>query len=326
MIKKYKTHTAFTMIELIFVIVVMGIIGKFGVEFIAQAYRGFISSSINNKLQTDTSTALEFVATRLQYRIKASTIARETNAAITPQFTLLSDYFNATAPIIEWIGADIDGFRGTTAPIWSGVIDLNASVSSNAGLFSLATNTAQVNTLISTLSNAAAVQNDMAIYFVNPDALPSADGWGWDANTTVFDNQNTLVNGSPLNIHPVKSSAGNANIFIPMRSDGVTNSFAGVTAYEYYQLAWSAYAIGINNWNAATSTGTLTLWYDYQPWKGERYTDNTTKSSTIMDNVSSFRFIASGSIVKVQICVKSTIVDGDNDTGGYSLCKEKTIF
>jgi len=41
-----KTRAAFTMIELIFVIVVMGIIGKFGVEFLAQAYKSFIFSSV----------------------------------------------------------------------------------------------------------------------------------------------------------------------------------------------------------------------------------------------------------------------------------------
>ncbi len=80
------------MIELIFVIVIMGIIGKFGVEFLAQAYRSFISTTVNHNLQSSSASAVEFVSTRLQHRIKASTIARETNASIVPQFTLLSDY------------------------------------------------------------------------------------------------------------------------------------------------------------------------------------------------------------------------------------------
>ena len=104
MLKQNKNRKAFTMIELIFVIVIMGILSKFGVEFIAQAYQSFINSHINNTLQAQSATAIEFVSTRLQYRIKASTIARETNATIIPQFTRLSDYTNATAPIIEWVG------------------------------------------------------------------------------------------------------------------------------------------------------------------------------------------------------------------------------
>jgi len=318
---KIKKRTAFTMIELVFVIIVMGIIGKFGVEFLAQAYRSFISTSVNHTLQSNSSAAVEFVATRLQHRIKASTVARETNATISPQFSLLSDYYNKTAPIIEWIGADIDGIRDGTLPLWSGVIDLNSTISNATQLFSPATDTSTINTLIQSLSHAAAIQNDMAIYFVNPDAVPDVNRWGWDANVTRFDLQ------SNVNIHPVISNAGNVGDFLPVTSDpAVGNSFSGVTAYEYYQLAWTAYAVGINDWNAGTGTGTLTLWYDYQPWKGERYTSATTKSATIMENVSSFRFIASESVVKIQVCVKSFIVNGDADDGGYSICKEKTVF
>ncbi len=44
-----------------------------------------------------------------------------------------------------------------------------------------------------------------------------------------------------------------------------------------------------------------------------------------MENVSTFRFKSVGSVIKIQVCVKSDIIDG-NAAGGYSLCKEKTIF
>ena len=42
---------AFSMLELIFVIVILGVLSKFGVEFLAQAYNNFIFSKINNTLQ-----------------------------------------------------------------------------------------------------------------------------------------------------------------------------------------------------------------------------------------------------------------------------------
>jgi len=324
-IKHNKKRNAFTMIELIFVIVVMGIIGKFGVEFLAQAYRSFISTNVNHTLQSNSASAVEFVATRLQHRIKASTIARETNASINPPFSLLSDYYNGTAPILEWIAVDVDGFRGDTLPFWSGVIDLNQSISDNTQLFSPATDTSEVDTLIQALSGAGAIQNDMALYFVDPDAIPTADNWGWDANTTRFDTQTDVY------IHPVRRNGGNNQQFLPVTSNpAVGNSFSGVTAYEYYQLAWTAYAVGINDWNPGTGTGTLTLWYDYQPWKGDTYLlqadGSSTKSAVIMEDVSSFRFIASEAVVKIQVCVKSMIIDGNADDGGYSICKEKTVF
>jgi len=314
MLKHTKNRHAFTMIELVFVIIIMGIIGKFGVEFLAQTYKSFIYSSINNKLQSNSATAVEFVSTRLQRRIKASTIARETNASIPKQFTLLADYYKATAPILEWIGVDTEGFRGKSLPYWSGIIDLNSSVSTTNKLHSPATDTSKIDALIKILANdTTSGMSDAAIYFVNPDALASADGWGWDANTTAFDLQ------SNVQIHPVKIGA-NVNDFVPVKSNGVANNFDGVDAYEFYQLAWSAYAVGIDDWNATKGSGTLTMWYNYQPWKGERYTDGDT--ATVMDSVSSFRFIASDSVVKIQVCVKSDLVKNEE----YSICKEKTVF
>jgi prepilin-type N-terminal cleavage/methylation domain-containing protein len=83
-----KNRKAFTMIELIFVIVIMAILAKFGVEFVAQSYSSFINSQINNELQSNSATAVEFVATRLQHRIKPSAIAREDDGTFTP----LKDY------------------------------------------------------------------------------------------------------------------------------------------------------------------------------------------------------------------------------------------
>ncbi len=319
-----KKHLkAFTMIELIFVIVIMGIIGKFGTEFLAEAYKSFIYSSINNRLQANSATAVEFVSKRLQYRIKASTIARESNG----NFTLLSNYYNATAPVLEWIGSDVDGFRGNSdggagvpnLPNWSGVIDLNLSVSDSTKLFSPATDTGKIDALIKILSNdATSGMSDVAIYFVNPDAIQdtAVDRWGWDANASKFDTQ------SNVQIHPVDIGA-NVHTFLPVKSDGTPNDFTGVTAFEYYQLAWSAYAVGISDWNATTQSGTLTLWSNYQPWKGESYNVEGTPT-TIMQGVSSFRFIATESVVKVQVCVNSDLLKDED--GEYSVCKEKTVF
>lgn len=304
---------AFTMLELIFVIVIMGIIGKFGVEFLAQSYQSFISSSVNNRLQSNSATAVEFVSSRLQYRIKPSTIAREDNAS----YTLLSEYYNTTANVLEWIGTDIEGFRGDALPHWSGVIDLNTTVTNAANLRSPGTNTGNLDTMINILSNGDAGVNDAAIYFVNPDAIITAEDWGWDANASKFDTQ------ADVQIHPINSTA-TVTDFIPVTwSSGaaVVNNFTGVDASEYYQLAWSAYAVGINDWNVTSGTGTLTMWYNYQPWKGERY-DLDANSTVIMEGVSSFRFISSDSVVKIQVCVKSDLLADEE----YSVCKEKTVF
>ncbi|OHD86185.1 MAG: hypothetical protein A2Y52_04415 [Sulfuricurvum sp. RIFCSPLOWO2_02_43_6] len=54
--------SAFTLLELIFVIVVIGILSKFGIELLAQAYKSFIFSSINNPLQANGAMAVETIA------------------------------------------------------------------------------------------------------------------------------------------------------------------------------------------------------------------------------------------------------------------------
>jgi len=296
-------RAAFTLLELIFVIVIMGILAKFGIELLSQAYKSFIFSSINNRLQSQSEAAVETIASRLQYRIKDSVIAREQDG----DFFALAGYTADNAPVLEWVATDIDGFRGDSAllPHWSGVIDLDLSDANT--LVSPGTDTTALNTLIGVLSHGSGTSiNNAAIYFVGSDS--DINNYGWSGAAPLAD-QNTSV------MHRINAGA-NVNEFV----SGIAGvNFSGVDVYEYYQLAWTAYAVGITDYNATgNDTGTLTLWYDYQPWEGENYDDG--KSAVLMDNVSTFQFKAVGSILKIQVCVKDDLVEE------YSLCKEKTVF
>ena len=284
-----KIRNAFTMIELVFVIVIMGILGKFGVEFLAQAYNNFIFSKVNNTLQSDGEAAVEFISNRLQYRIKDSIIARK---ASDNSFTALASASDSNYTILEWIGTDIDGFRGSTdnnyTPNWSGIADLD--LSSNMKIYSPDTNISKINSFIKNLSNSGSDLNDSAIYFVGSSS-DIVNGYGWSGAIT---DQNQTM-------HPIIGGTTFAS------NDG---NFSEI--YEYYKLAWSAYAV------VHSSDGNLTLYYDYQPWNGEVYSNG--KSSLLMQNVDTFQFMAVGSLVKIQVCVNTSLVED------YSLCKEKTIY
>lgn len=286
-------RSAFTMLELIFVIVIMGIIGKFGVEFLAQSYRQFIFSSINNRLQSNSAMAVELISAKLQNRIKDSVIARQ--AGVTFQ-ALAGSTLGDNADVLEWVGADMEGFRGETKPLWSAVIDLDISDANQ--LTSPETNTTAINTLIGDLSYGGSGVNDAALYFIGSNT--DINGFGYNG---VIADQNQVM-------HPIKSVAGNADRFAP--NTGV-NTFSGVDIYEYYKLAWTAYAV------VHTADGNLTLYYDYQPWQGENYAAG--KSALLMQDVSTFRFRSIGSVVKIQVCVKSNLTGEE-----YSICKEKTVF
>jgi prepilin-type N-terminal cleavage/methylation domain-containing protein len=67
--------------------------------------------------------------------------------------------------------------------------------------------------------------------------------------------------------------------------------------------------------------GQLWLYYNFQPWLGETYMDGN--KTLLMQNVATFRYIALGSLIKVQLCISDANLSG---IGGYAVCKEKTIF
>ena len=299
---------AFTMIELVFVIVIMGILSKFGIEFLVQAYHNYIFSKINNELQANAEMAVETIAARLQFRIKDSVIARKSSDNT---FEAIQSASGDDYDILEWVGSDEEGFRGDLnatpiLPNWSGIIDLDDS---NATLLSSPeTNTTAENDLIKILSHNGSDINDSALYFIGSNS--NKNKYGWNIPHAAFTDQSKAM-------HPIKTDT-NRSIFIPK-----VGTFSGEDVYEYYKLAWTAYAVGIDDWNATgNNTGTLKLWYDYQPWNGENYNSTNTKVAIIMQNVSTFKFRAIGSVMKIQVCVKSDLVEDEK----YSLCKEKTVF
>jgi type II secretory pathway pseudopilin PulG len=299
-----KKRTAFTMLELIFVIIIMGIIGKFGVSFLAQAYKSFIFSQVNNTLQSNSEIAVETIAARLQYRIKDSVIARvsKTTAPVA-----LADAIGSNYTVLEWVGIAEESRRGMSTggatpylPDWSGIIDLDAG--NKNILISPQTDTSRINSMISDLNNSSTTVDDAAIYFIGANTNVQT-GYGW--NGALLNQQGAM--------HPIKRVAGQNDAFTSSIA-GV--DFSGIDIYEYYLLSWTAYAIV---YEAGTDNkGTLRLYYDYQPWKGEKMTDG--KNTILMENVSTFQFTSIGSIMKIQVCTKTDLVED------YSLCKEKTVF
>jgi len=317
MIKHSKK--AFTMLELLFVIVIMGILAKFGISFLTQAYRNFIFSSINNKLQAKSASAVEMISKKLEHRIKESIIYRNPDKGNSDvNFKPLKSGTDENATVLEWIGADIEGYRVGN---WSGVVDLNNGDSNATRITAIETNTTKIDNLIKILSDNNSTVNDAAIYFTGTYPL---DEWGWDGNVTKFDEQDKV------DIHPIRksTSAGEENMFYPINGHGVDNNFTNVSAKEYYKLAWTAYAVSLEDYNVSDNNGTnmgdLYLYYNYQPWEGEQYDDTGigVKKVLLQNQVSSFQFTAAGSLIKIQVCSKDILIKDEE----YSICKEKTVY
>ena len=303
---KNNHKKAFSLLELVFVIVIMGILAKFGVEFLAQAYNSFIFTKINHNLQSRSESAVEFITKRLEYRIKRSVISRNTTGGYPGVFNYLSDttLSDDNATVLEWIAMDNDGFRGNVAPLWTGVIDLNSSNATR--LISPGTNlnatSAQIN-LLSYTNGATA--NNTAIYFIN--SYITTNPWGYGGIIT--DQNQTL--------HPINFAVANPTQILPKAGTG---DFSGREVFEYYQLAWTAYAVELGDYNDTTHLGNLYFYYDYRPWEGQNYRTNG-KKVLLAEKINTFRFRSAGSLIKVQVCAKSDLTGEE-----YALCKEKTVY
>lgn len=316
---------AFTFMEMVFVLAILGIIAKFGVEFLAQAYRNYLHQKITNRLANTSSSAVEFIAKRLQYRIRSSVIVRKQGVNTPIGLEGLSSD-NEAYTILEWIGYDIDGFRGdgntTTKPLWSGVIDKNISLhSGDSYLSSPDTNLTVLNGLIYAQSGNTTTVSDAALFLYNADSdINSSFGWyGGDGNLS---EQNLTYA-----MHPIMLNATiGDDKFAPAASSTFTNLFKNIREKgrwgdSRYKLSWSAYAVEHN-----TTSGDLVFWYNFQPWQGEKYTDGN--SSLIMNHVNTFKMIQVEGVIKIQVCTTNDDMNGTGtmNIGGFALCKEKTIY
>jgi len=107
------------MLELIFVIIIVGILAKFGTDLYLQIYEGYARSLYINELQTKSAAAIQTLANRLRYRIKDSlgtTTMTSTSAG--------------------WQGLDIDSWRDGS---WSGIIDIDNAGTDSSSLVSPST-------------------------------------------------------------------------------------------------------------------------------------------------------------------------------------------
>jgi len=306
-----RIHKAFTMIELIFVIIVLGIVASISSEIIVQVYKSFIIQRAAHKASIKSELTINQIANRLLYRIDLSMIARKPGqtgiiegtdvypASEVPITGLTNvDVFTA----MEWIAYDNDGFTQSKQPAWSGFSDL--SLSTYDDIITTGSKLTNETTILNNLAGAAA--SNPAIIF------------------------NTLFYRTAKTYDTLCMYKTNGCIFPVTISNDTNLSFAGgdrvagqMEYSEFYTLAASAYAIvpennstvnGITVWD-------LVLYSNYQPWLGENYSTHGTPS-LLARNVSVFRFKQELNSVRVKICTIARL----NQTEQISTCKEKSVI
>lgn len=312
------------MIEVVMVIIILGIVSSIGAELIANVYKNYILQRATHRAGLKTELAALQIANLLSYRIPWSTIAR--NPADLSDSILVTDPTHATDTthiLLEWIGTDADGFGTDIPPPWNGFCDIGASSQS-----SIKTPGSKLSLASSVMSNLSGTEVSLgtstqhpAIFFHDHENL-----YSYDAATSVRKYYDPLQCMGLV-------SADRSCISTVQRSDDETLSFSYMGSTdkklitEHYKLAWTAYSI----FQEARGDGKydLKLCYNYQPWENERLSNDSNHRpvcpgtlSTIVTNVSVFKFAESGSTFRFKICAQENIGEDYN----VSICKEKAVI
>jgi len=290
---------AFTLVEMVFVIVVLGIVAAIGSSIIAKIYESYIYSRSINELQTKTELSLTQISKYLSFRVKNSIIARKSPT----KFISLSDA-NDSYKILEWIGYDNESFEGNSSgPGWSGFVDLDSSETNKSQIKTSGSQLLYSEWIISALSN-----NEVNISLPNSSAAIIFDGLPADFNVSQY-GWNNGGNEQHNYVFRIQRSGNDVLKFIENKPSII---------YEHYKLTWSAYALVPNP--LVGSDVNLTLYYNFRPWMGEKYSDGS--SSVLAEHVTTFRFLQKGDTIRVKLCITDPIFSDTN----ISFCKEKVVF
>ena len=305
---------AFTLLELIIVIVILGIIAMMSFNAIMNIYSNYFQTRTVNELETQTEIALEQISKRLEHRIKPSVIARKPSGGFLP----LNDSrvnLNSGYEILEFIPYAYEIFNdvpsGNKAGRYSGYVDL-ANSSPATGLISPGSNfSTEVVETIKDLTCKDDTRNATCVDFTNKDGGVVAI-----FSDVYYDVQNSFGYKDNLNLDIAKVGVKS--------TDGDTleiSGFANKQISEQYHLAYTANAIvpeqSADPKDTANGVFDLNLYYDYRPWMGQGYKNG--EKATLAKNVTRFVFIEKNGVIVLKLCMRAK-------NSEITICKSKAVY
>ena len=234
---KLTLKPAFTMIELIFVIIILGIVSSIGAEIIANVYTGYVLQRAQHRASIKTELAAIQIANRLAYAIPGTVLRKDTLSDANPVSITEP---GANESILQWVGADVDSFNAINSatavgrrPGWSGFCDIDAST------------TTSISTPGSNLILAKKIRINL-----------------------------NLTSASPRVYFPSKSGLVSAPVSGTLSGNTITLTTATTptaVVVEHYKLAFSSYAL------EAKTNGDLVLHYNFAPSFNANATNGSNK-------------------------------------------------
>lgn len=307
---------AFTLIELIFVIVLLSIISMFGADLYVKIYNSYTNNRATSDLEGETERTLNIITSLLRDRVKQTVIGRATENGEDPDGNFV--YLNQVQEehdVLEWIGKSTEtqyiGSTNKGVLGWSGfAIDSPTPTTVPSGDFVIKSPGSSLNDANNILNSLNAGTNSFGIIF-NDDIIINADSFGYDHTTYNHTNIGTvsIIDNDTMQISGLASR--NKNIY-----------FLVHTAYAIVPvLDNNAADVSVNN--VISNTYNLLLYYDFQPWKKEKYEDG--KSVVLAKNVTMFRFTFDNNSVAVKLCMRDNNRNFDAEKLDFIVCKSQVV-
>ncbi|AKT93092.1 type II secretion system protein [Campylobacter gracilis] len=353
----------FTLIELVFVIVVLGIISMFGADLYTKIYKSYVHVRAVNQLEARTQNAMMLITNRLEDRIKSSTIGRELSSN---EFVPISDLTDPRYDILEWIGQSVETRNiNQRTPGWSGFMSMSqlkdstwtagtqdagyiANTRAEFNMVSLGSDFPQVANIVGNLRatayNTPSNNTQVAVIFkvVTNDASPTSVGIGFGYDRRIDENGSNRV----LIAVGTPSNAGSGNIqgeTIRINQYPLNpNNDNSQEFSEQYYIAHSAYAIvpdlggrdsivytRDNDGNVLSKNFDLVLKYNYRPWstvEKDAHSYDKASSSLLAEDVSLFRFKDDNGAVALKLCMRDDGRNFDPSELDLNVCKAQVVY
>jgi len=275
---KKRFKKAFSMLELVFAIVVLGIVSSVGADIIANTYRSYVLQRAQHSASIKSELAMLEIANRLRYAIEG-TIFRVKNddsfeAIDLPLGSSGEDYKG-----LQWVAYDGDSFETSNTPGWTGMCDV--APSTKRKLVTPGSDLDLTDSVIQNLSSGSRSISDAVVYF------PHGSG-----------------------AYPIdKDSDG--NISFDSDSDMVE---------EHYKLAWSSYALILEDADGDGVANDLFLYYNFSPVPQATRGDI---KKLLLKNITTFKFKGTDGVIRIKLCKEESIGESDKN---ITSCKEKAVF
>lgn len=315
---------AFSMVELLFVIVIMGIIGGIALETIRQYYEGIFRTQTYTQRISEADQILDKLTKYFENAIDLSIVNMDMDAADNALVGTCSGVSADGEVAVEtenvahdytttFVGVDTDSLRNAGRPGWSETVRPNPFLGTS--LISADANFTAANTIITALYPTSNLQNS-AIYNV-------------DASYT-----NTCTHFYTNN--------GNAYYTIPVGGVNYTtntltltdNFIASGNAYSSGPSADKKYLLRSGYAFRVLDTGEFIMFSNFRPWKGEVYSNANAKRSTLGENVASFYadfnntnyFNTRGTLWRLKVCMRGLDSNlSSSDTATQEICRERKV-